>query len=140
MDLNSDAVDLDARMAAVIAEGMRKVALADGDVMHPNELQLIETFERDIPEGTPPNAAIGDAGVREIYLKSLVMVALADGRISDNEQAVIADLAASVGADADDVARTTQAVKREFLAVFDGVTHFRDQVRSVADELGLDLD
>jgi uncharacterized membrane protein YebE (DUF533 family) len=133
-------VDLDAKTAAVIAAGMRRVALADGDVMHPNELHLIEAFEEDIPAGTPANATIGDAAIREVYLKSLVMVALADGRISDNEHAVIADLAAAVGADGADVARTTEAVKREFLAVFDGVTHFREQVQAVADELGVTLD
>lgn len=140
MDLNTGAVDLDAKMAAVIAAGMRKVALADGDVMHPNELQLIEAFEKDIPPGTPASGAIRDAGVREVFLKSLVMVALADGRISDSEKAVISDLAAGVGADGDDVERTTHAVKREFLAVFDGVTHFREQVKAVAEELGVDLD
>ncbi|MEZ4321084.1 MAG: hypothetical protein R3F61_26630 [Myxococcota bacterium] len=134
------APDLDARTAAVIAVGMRKVALADGDVMHPNELSLIEQFEQDIPAGTEPNALIGDARVREIYLKSLVMVALADGRISANESAVITDLAAGVGADSSDVERTMDSVKREFLAVFSGVTHFRDQVKAVADELGVDLD
>ena len=134
------APDLDARTAAGIALGMRKVALADGDVMHPNELSLIEEFERDIPEGTEPTATIGDADVRAVYLKSLVMVALADGRISPSETLVIADLAASVGADSEDVARTTEAVKREFMGVFSGVTHFRDQVEAVAEELGVDLD
>lgn len=139
MDFNT-APDLDASTAAVIAEGMRKVALADGDTLHPNEISLIEAFEQDIPEGTKPIAMIGDAAVREVYLKSLVMVALADGRISDSENAVISDLAASVGADGQDVERTIGTVKREFLAVFSGVTHFRDQVQAVADELGVSLD
>ena len=137
MNLNTS-VDLDAKTAAVIASGMRKVALADGEVMHPNELTLIEQFESEIPEGTPTTATIGDAGVREVYLKSLVMVALADGRISDRELEVITDLAASVGADAADVEETTRAVKQEFMSVFSGVTHFRDQVKSVASELGVD--
>lgn len=139
MEMNAG-LDLDARTAAVIAQGMRKVAKADGDVMHPNELSLIEAFESEIPEGTEANASIGDAATREVYLKSLIMVALADGRISENEQAVIDDLALSVGADAEDVSRTTSSVKKEFLSVFDGVTHFRDQVASVAEELGVDLD
>ena len=131
-------IDLDAKTAAVIASGMRKVALADGEVMHPNEISLIEQFESEIPEGTPSTATIGDAGVRAVYLKSLVMVALADGRISERELEVITDLAASVGADAEDVAETTRAVKHEFMAVFSGVTHFKEQVESVASELGID--
>jgi uncharacterized membrane protein YebE (DUF533 family) len=139
VDLNP-APDLDANTAAVIAAGMRKVALADGDVMHPNELSLIEQFEQDIPEGTKPVATIGDASVRTVYLKSLVMVALADGRISDSENAVITDLAKSVGADDDDLSSVTEAVKREFLAIFSGVTHFRDQVQELAEELGVELD
>lgn len=140
MDLNAGAVELDARTAAVIAAGMRRVATADGETLHPNELSLIEDFERDIPEGTEPTATIGDAGVRAVYLKSIVMVALADGRISDEERSVILDLAAGVGADPADVEEATNAVKREFIAVFKGVTHFRDQVEALAAELGVSLD
>lgn len=139
MELNP-APDLDANTAAVIAAGMRRVALADGDVMHPNELSLIEQFEKDIPEGTEPNATIRDASVRNVYLKSLVMVALADGRISEIENEVIADLARAVGADDDDLSVVTESVKREFLAIFSGVTHFRDQVQALAKELGVELD
>jgi uncharacterized tellurite resistance protein B-like protein len=139
MNIESGPVDLDARTAAVIAAGMRRVATADGNI-HPNELSLIEDFERDIPEGTEPTATIGDAAVRAVYLKSLVMVALADGRISDPEQVVIADLAAAVGADDADIEAATAAVKREFISVFKGVTHFRDQVEALASELGVSLD
>lgn len=139
MDINAGAVDLDARTAAVIAAGMRRVAIADGNI-HPNELSLIEDFERDIPAGTEATATIGDATIRAIYLKSLVMVALADGRISDPEKSVILDLAASVGADDADVAAATQEVKREFISVFKGVTHFRDQVEALAVEMGITLD
>ncbi len=139
MELNP-APDLDANTAAVIAAGMRRVALADGDVMHPNELSLIEQFEKDIPEGTKPIATIRDASVRNVYLKSLVMVALADGRISETENEVIADLAKAVGADDEDLTTVTKAVKREFLAIFSGVTHFRDQVQALAEELGVELD
>lgn len=138
MDINAAAVDLDARTAAVIAVGMRKVATADGEALHPNELSLIEDFEKDIPEGTEPTATIGDAAIRAIYLKSLVMVALADGQISAPEQEVITDLAAGVGADSEDIAAATNEVKREFMAIFEGVTHFRDQVESISKELGVD--
>lgn len=133
MDLNT--VELDAKTASTIAAGMRKVATADGDV-HPNELVLIEEFERGIPlDSDSSSVAIWDTALRQVYLKSLVMVALADGRISDDERAVIEDLALSVGADTDDVASAMQSVKKEFLAVFSGVTHFREQVEQVAREL-----
>lgn len=138
MDVNT--VDLDAKTAAAIAAGMRKVAIADGDELHPNELSLIEEFEKDIPSGTDANLAISDASVREVYLKSLVMVALADGRISAVEREVIEDLARSVGADNDDVSQAMQSVKREFLAVFSGVTHFRDQVEQVARDLDSEIE
>lgn len=138
MDVNT--VDLDAKTAAAIAVGMRKVAIADGDQLHPNELSLIEEFEKDIPTGTEPSVSIWDASVREVYLKSLVMVALADGRISPVEREVIEDLAKSVGADNEDVSSAMQSVKREFLAVFSGVTHFRDQVEQVARDLDSEIE
>ncbi|MCB9670386.1 MAG: hypothetical protein H6736_19085 [Alphaproteobacteria bacterium] len=138
--MNTGAVDLDARTAAVIAAGMRRVATADGEALHPNELSLIEDFEKDIPPGTQPTATIGDAAIRSIYLKSLVMVALADGRISEEEKDVIMDLAQSVGADRGDVDQATEDVKREFISIFKGVTHFRDQVETLAAELGISLD
>jgi uncharacterized membrane protein YebE (DUF533 family) len=134
-------VDLDAKTAAAIAAGMRKVAVADGEALHPNELSLIAEFEKDLPDGTPATSvAIWDAQVRSVYLKSLVMVALADGQISDTERAVIEDLALGVGADQADVVSAMNDVKQEFLAVFSGVTHFRDQVEQVAEELGVELD
>lgn len=139
MDVNT--VDLDAKTAAVIAAGMRRVAVADGDELHPNELSLIEAFESEIPaDAEKGSSPIWDASVREVYLKSLVMVALADGRISPVEREVIEDLAKSVGADTDDVSQAMQSVKREFLSVFSGVTHFRDQVEQVARDLDTELE
>ncbi len=140
MNMKVEPVDLDARTAAVIAAGMRKVAQADGESLHPAELALIEDFEREIPEGTEPTATIGDAATRAIYLKSLVMVALADGRISEEEEEVIRDLAHGVGADEEDLRQVTDEVKREFLSIFSGVTHFREQVEKLAEELGVSLD
>lgn len=133
------ATDFDANVAAAIAAGMRDVAMADGS-MHQRELSLISAFEGEIPAGTEAAdlSALTDEAVRTTYLKSLVMVALADGVISDSESTVLATRAAAVGVDADGLEALTNEVKREFLATFSNVRIFADSVKEIAESLGLE--
>jgi tellurite resistance protein len=129
---------VDEAAAAVIAAGMKAVAEADGDV-HPQELALIAAFESDVGSGAAGDAvaALNSAEVRDVYLRSLLMVALADGVISDEEEAVIRALAADLGFDDAAVDAATLAVKRQFLSTFSGVTVFRESAVRIAAELGL---
>lgn len=139
MAWDQDTVDVDAAAAFVIAAGMRAVAEADG-VVRPSELALIEAFERGLPE--PPatlQAKLGDPLVVDSYLRSLVMVALADGQISPVEHDVIVKLAEAQGIGIGDLERVIYDVKRTFLDFFDGVTVFSDARRQIAAELGLDV-
>jgi uncharacterized membrane protein YebE (DUF533 family) len=130
-------VPIDAAAAALIARGMRLVARADG-LIHQRELALIASFEAALPRGgTPPSGPLASETLKVLYLRSLIMVALADGRVSDAEQEQILALAAEQGFDGERVAAETLSVKRRFLSVFAGVNVFRDSVVSVARELGL---
>jgi uncharacterized membrane protein YebE (DUF533 family) len=130
-------IPIDAAAAALIAEGMRTVARADG-MIHQRELALIATFESAVPkEQTPRPDALGTDALKSVYVRSLVMVALADGRISDSEHAAILGLAADQGLDAAMVEGEILSVKRRFLSVFAGVNVFRDAVVRVARDLGL---
>ncbi len=136
MDWLDTNVDLDASAAAVIAQGMREVAQADG-VIHQRELQLIATFEADIPPGGDADAALDDE-VKPLYLRSLIMVALADGVITDKEAERINALADAQAIGRAMVHSETLEVKRWFLQAFQGVSIFRDAVVRVANDLGLD--
>ena len=137
MDWFEQGVDLDAAQAAFIARGMRQVATADGVVLE-RELNLIAAFEAelpaDIPKGDPD---LSSDEIKETYLRSLILVALADGRVGDSEHGVITDLAHDVGLGPDRVEASILQVKRRFLQVFAGVNIFRDSVVRVADDLGL---
>lgn len=126
--------EIDDTAAAVITAGMKAVAEADGSV-HLAELELIKGLEEGLGEvstegGLPENLV-------DVYVRSLVMVALADGVITPEEEAVIVNLAMSVGVSREHVDVTVAEVKREFLAQFSGVTLFREQAHAVGAELGL---
>lgn len=130
-------VPMDAAAAAVIARGMRTVARADG-LIHQRELALIATFETNLPkEGPPGDGRLGSDAQKALFVRSLAMVALADGKISPSEHAEILALAAEQQIEPAQVEAEILAVKRRFLAVFAGVNVFRDAVVSVARDLGL---
>lgn len=133
--------DLDAASAAIIAAGMKAVAKADGDVHH-RELELIETFEAEVKGAAPSDAAsvLRSPDVRDVYLRSLLMVALADGTISPEEERVIRGLAGDLGFEEGQIDDVTRSVKMEFLAQFANVTVFRESVERIAEDLGLDAD
>jgi uncharacterized membrane protein YebE (DUF533 family) len=128
-------IELEAGAAAIVAAGMKAVARADGHV-HQRELALIGSFEAQLPKGEGPADAL-PAALHELYVRSLVMVALADGRITPVEEQVIEELAAGHGISSEAVAAVILAVKREFLQVFAGVHVFRDAVVAIAADLGL---
>lgn len=134
-------VSVDGPAAAIISAGMRTVAKADGDV-HEHELRLIEAFEQGLPEApeADPKVALGSDELREVYARSLVLVAMADGTISDSEGAVIHELCAAMEVSDEVLERVTLEVKRWFLERFAGVTIFRDAVAQIAAELGVELD
>ncbi|MFT4622804.1 MAG: uncharacterized membrane protein YebE (DUF533 family) [Myxococcota bacterium] len=138
MDWLEDPVELDAPTAAAIALAMRAVAQADG-MVHPREMALVAEFERGLPSGIEPAAQLSPAAARTL-LRSVIMVALADGNISEAEHVAIAALSAEHGLEDDALDELVLSVKRDFLDHFAGRTQFRGSVIRVAEELGLDDD
>ena len=136
MDWFSTSVELGPEEAAFIARGMRRVAQADG-VVHEREMNLIAAFEAEVGDLEPSARPSLTGDVLTAYLRSLIMVALADGVISETEDVEIRALAEDAGIDAATVDDEILAVKRRFLGVFAGVNVFRDAVVRVAQDLGL---
>ena len=131
-------VRIDASTAAVIARDLRRVAEIDGH-MHERELSLIEAFEREIPDTTVSDDAIFESEeIRSAYLRSLIMLALADGEIADEEQALILQLAERRGISNDEVETATVNIKKEFFSIFAGVKLFRQSLMGLAQGMGMD--
>jgi len=136
--MSSGEVELDAQVAAVVAAAMREVAAADGDV-HPQEVALIRAFGEGLPDANP-RAPLDDADHLDVYLKSICLLALADGRVSDGELAVIEDLGRAQGASRELVARHLDEARRAYLATFRGVRIFREDAVQIGRDLGLSDD
>jgi len=73
-------------------------------------------------------------------MRSLMMVALADGQITESERHVIEQLAAQVGEDVHDVAQRIIDIKRYFIDVMVDLELFHEAVLQVARDLGWDED
>ena len=130
-------VRIDASTAAVIARDLRRVAEIDGH-MHERELSLIEAFEREIPETPISDDAVFESDeIRSAYLRSLIMLALADGEIAEEEQTLILQLAERRGISNDEVEAATTNIKKEFFSIFAGVKLFRQSLMGLAQGLGL---
>lgn len=130
--------------AAYIAQGLRALAACDGT--HANEIALVEEFEQgldieptegdafDLADGGP----LGSVQEKELFLRSLQLMALADGRISSREKAWIDAAAAGLGID--DGRRDELAVeaRKYLLGSLAGVSAFYEQAFGVGRSLGLD--
>ena len=83
-------VEISEQEAITIASGMRAMALADGEE-HESELAMIDQFL----EGTSHSGQdvdLGNLGSEELqghFLKSLALVALADGAVKEEEKALL---------------------------------------------------
>lgn len=130
---------LDERAAQTIATAMRMVADADG--ANVRELALIEEFERELqaaPTGELDLFAVDTPELREALLKSLVLVAFADGLVSDAEATVIRNIAHQVGLGRDDVQRATNEIAMVLISQLAGAKVFRPDVVRIGLEMGLD--
>lgn len=137
MEIMKAAVDLDAPAARAIAAAMRELAQVDGE--HPRELALIDAFEAELPAAEAAElSALGSPEAQEALLKSLVLLAFADGKMSEPERAHIVRTAAGLGLGEAEVAKATADVATVILSGFSGVHIFRDQVTALGRELGLD--
>ncbi len=100
-------IRLSADEAAVMAGGLRDVAEVDGT--HPEEAELIESLVGEmaadlgdvpsVPRVTPADIAarLVDPTLRTVFLQSALLLAMADGVISEPERARIRQYASALG-------------------------------------------
>ncbi len=136
-------LDLSKDAAAYIAQGLRALAGCDG--LHNNELALVEEFERGVgidPTDADDFASAGGGPLesgeqREIFLRSLQLLALADGGISDREKEWINTVCADLGISGDRRDELAVEAKKYLLSSLKGVRAFRAQAIGVGRSLGL---
>lgn len=132
---------LDERAAATFADAMRQIARCDGD--HPQELALIEQMEAALVEpvggaqGAADLASVNTPALREAFLKTLVLVAFADGEVSRAERDIIADYADRLGLSDAEVSRTVLEVAQVLISQFSGVRVFKDRIVELGQRMGL---
>jgi hypothetical protein len=131
-------IELDAAAAHTIAVAMREVAECDGE--HPREVELINKFESQVPgsDGAIDLSSLSTDEHREVFLKSLMLVAFADGRVSDEERAVIDRYADQLQISVDVRAKAWTEVASALLSVFSGIRNYRSQVVLLGESMGLD--
>ena len=136
-DFMDDIANVDGPTGHAIAAAMREVASVDG--LHESEAALIDRFVRDLPPADGPidESAINTDTLRSLYVKSMILVAYADGALTEPEKALVARKSAAVGFDENKLAEAYRVVAMELLNNFSGVTQFRDQAVEIGRGLGL---
>lgn len=132
-------VDLTVDQARHIAAAMLEVSAADGTV--PNEIRIIDAFIADLPgplPGRPDLAVFSDPPLKDVFLWSTALVALADGDLSEAERAVLDRYTVALGLSAVDLDRVLFQVRCHLLDSFRGITHFREEAVVIGKDLGLD--
>lgn len=133
------ATEIAAPAARAIAAGMRQMSVIDGE--HPGELAIIEAFEADLPGGPAASVeldALDTPELREAFMKSLALVALVDGTLSDPEMELLRGYAERLELSEAQIGAVVGAVGEVMLSVFSGVSIFRFQAVAIGRQLGLD--
>jgi len=137
-----EGLDLSPESAAWMAGGMRALAACDG--FHLAELALIDEFERGL--GLPPSdgddfdardCPLESTEAREVFVRSVQLMSLADGRRSSLEDEWINRACSCL--DISDERRTEleREAKKFLLSSLAGVTAFRAQAVGIGESLGL---
>ena len=128
---------IDAAVAAAIADDLQVIAEADGEV-HERESALIEAFRSGIPPGADASKSdFSAASTQRTYIRSLLLLALADGELRDEETDMIATLARQRGVAAEEVMSITRALTLEFYGTYGGASGMREDLRQAAASAGV---
>jgi hypothetical protein len=135
-------LEISAESAAWIASGLRALASCDG--FHTAELALVEEFERglgieassrgDFDARTSPLQSTEE---REVFVCSLQLMSLADGRQSSREEEWIVRTSECLGVSEARRLELEVDAKKFLLSSLSGVTTFRAQAVSIGQSLGL---
>ncbi len=134
-------VELDLETTSFIAAGLRDLAEVDG--VHAAEIAMIEAFEQDCGVQSVKFDLRGDhplrtEALRELFMRSAILLAMADNEISELEGVRLGQYAHLLGIDVARLAELYRDVKVYLLSSFAGAEIFRDQAEAIGEDLGLE--
>ncbi len=140
-DLLND-VDINKDEAVWIAQGLRALASCDG--LDAAELAMVENLERELEIGSTAHDGF-DAGAsplrgeaqQAVFVRTLVLLSLVDGRVSTRETDFIVDVCTSMGLSDEQREELEIDAKKYLLGSLEGVRHYRAQAVAVGKRLGL---
>lgn len=135
-------VDITKDEAVWIAQGLRALACCDG--LAAAELAMVENFEQElgiestVHDGFEPDASPlrGDAQ-QAVFVRTLVLLSLVDGRVSTRETDFIVDVCNRMGLSDEHRGELEVDAKKYLLGSLEGVRHYRAQAVAVGKRLGL---
>ncbi len=133
-------VEVSEEAAVFIASGLRELAAVDG--VHERELALIEAFAAGLVYEPVPFDLTGDHPLvsdelRDLFMRSAILLALADGGVSELEGDLIGRYALALEISPRRLAMLWRDVKCYLLSSFEAAEIFRDDVEQIGRELGL---
>ena len=135
--------------AEAIARGLYAVAKVDG--LHDREEALVASFWSDVGGGASAlaalqrgaaitgaelGAALPEKEQRQLFVKTTLLLAWADGKITDEEKKVIGDFASALGIDKIALGKLEASVKEYLLGHLSPIQN-TDAVAEVAKKLGV---
>lgn len=138
MSLSPPSTELPPEGVRALVLAMREVAASDGD--HPRELALIEEFAAGVDlDGGPADLGAVDTLERaELFLQSLALLALADGRVTELERSAICNYARKLGYGEPEAERCLHDVAMGMLSKLRGVVQHREAAFDIGARMGLD--
>lgn len=136
-------IPLDGETASFMAAGLRQLAEVDG--FHDRELALLDAFGDGLDVQPTAFDLTGDhpldtSDKKELFMRTAILLALADGGISELEGDLIGRWANILGIPVERLAELFRDVKVYLLSTFEDSSLFREQAERIGDELGLDKD
>lgn len=141
-------IDIDFEQVKVLCHAMMAVARVDG--VHDNEMRLIRDFyascaragdpeleavtQGDLPTDAAARAFGQDDEHKNLFVKSLILLAYADGAYGEQEDGLIRQMAAQVGLDDAAVDRLKEATREYLMASLSHVQNL-DALREVQKDL-----
>lgn len=135
-------LEISDKAARVIGLAMAEMARVDG--MHENEARVLADYMADLgglplDDHTPPDlASLSGPQETEALIKSVLLVANADGSFSPEESALLDRYCHTLGVAPATRDAWRQEVAGMMLQAFGGLDSLQDQVADLGRELGLD--
>ena len=132
-------IELDAAQLTSIAAAMKEMSAVDGEI-HPEELAMINQLTEGFDVGEQSEVDVSlfqNVQQKDIFLKSVALVALADGKVLAEEKALLEKFSAQLGLDAGYGQSIMTEVGIALLSYFRGVTVTRAKMEDIGRQLGL---